>query len=216
MANLIIKSSADNLVLQGSDASPAITVGATGTTTFAENATLSGTANNLGTATAGTLSSGVTFPAGHVIQIENTLGYTNMNLDTAIDVAMEVTLSNVKASSHVYISYQVPFLINTGDTGSEGGEVYIYRDANSQSVGDAVSGTNIIASNASSTEAVGWCFKGAANVEIYTTESGSCIDENALTGTNVYKLCVSAYSNSAPVVCGHDGQLSITAMEIAR
>ena len=66
MANLIIKSSADNLVLQGSDASPAITVGATGTTTFAENATLSGTANNIGTTTAGTLSSGVTFPAGHV------------------------------------------------------------------------------------------------------------------------------------------------------
>ena len=55
MANLIIKSSADNLVLQGSDASPAITVGATGTTTFAENATLSGTANNLGTVTAGTI-----------------------------------------------------------------------------------------------------------------------------------------------------------------
>ena len=55
MANLIIKSSADNLVLQGSDASPAITVGATGTTTFAENATLSGTANNLGTVSAGTI-----------------------------------------------------------------------------------------------------------------------------------------------------------------
>ena len=43
MANLIIKSSADNLVLQGSDASPAITIGATGTTTFAENATFSAT-----------------------------------------------------------------------------------------------------------------------------------------------------------------------------
>ena len=42
MANLIIKSSADNLVLQGSDASPAITVGATGTTTFAEVATFTG------------------------------------------------------------------------------------------------------------------------------------------------------------------------------
>ena len=69
MANLIIKSSADNLVLQGSDASPAITVGATGTTTFAENATFSGTANNLGTTTAGTLTSGVTFPAGHVVQV---------------------------------------------------------------------------------------------------------------------------------------------------
>ena len=72
MANLIIKSSADNLVLQGSDASPAITVGATGTTTFAENATLSGTANNLGTSTAGTFTSGVTFPAGHVLQVLST------------------------------------------------------------------------------------------------------------------------------------------------
>ena len=56
MANLIIKSSADNLVLQGSDASPAITVGATGTTTFAENATLSGTANALGTVATANLS----------------------------------------------------------------------------------------------------------------------------------------------------------------
>ena len=73
MANLIIKSSADNLVLQGSDASPAITVGATGTTTFAENATFSGTANNLGTVTAGSIAGGsitsaTTFPAGHVIK----------------------------------------------------------------------------------------------------------------------------------------------------
>jgi len=57
MANLIIKSSADNLVLQGSDASPAITVGATGTLTFAENVTMSGTANNVGTVTAGTFNS---------------------------------------------------------------------------------------------------------------------------------------------------------------
>ena len=86
MANLIIKSSADNLVLQGSDASPAITVGATGTTTFAENATLSGTANNLGTSTAGTFTSGVTFPSGtgtatgHVLQsqyAERTATYSN-------------------------------------------------------------------------------------------------------------------------------------------
>jgi len=81
MANLIIKSSANDLVIQGSDESPAITVGATGTTTFAENATLSGTANALGTVTAGTLShgttlqgyvdssnTGVTFPTGHVLQ----------------------------------------------------------------------------------------------------------------------------------------------------
>jgi hypothetical protein len=79
MANLIIKSSANDLVIQGSDESPAITVGATGTTTFAENATLSGTANNLGTVTAGSIAGGsitsaTTFPSGtgtatgHVLQ----------------------------------------------------------------------------------------------------------------------------------------------------
>ena len=64
MANLIIKSSADNLVLQGSDASPAITVGATGTTSFAENVTMSGTANNIGTTTAGTYSGSFAGNAG--------------------------------------------------------------------------------------------------------------------------------------------------------
>ena len=60
MANLIIKSSADDLVLQGSDNSPAITVGATGTTTFAENATF---ASGKGM----TLTNSSTFPTGHVI-----------------------------------------------------------------------------------------------------------------------------------------------------
>ena len=62
MADLIIKSSTgsgNNLLIQGADSSPAITIAETGTTTFAENATLSGTANNLGTVTAGTLASTV-------------------------------------------------------------------------------------------------------------------------------------------------------------
>ena len=68
MANLILKASSGNsLVVQGGDASPAITVGNTGTTTFAENATLSGTANNLGTVTAGTIGPNVVFPSGHVV-----------------------------------------------------------------------------------------------------------------------------------------------------
>ena len=62
MANLIIKPSASgSLILQDEGGSPAITVGTTGLTTFAENATLSGTANNLGTVTAGTLGTGVDF-----------------------------------------------------------------------------------------------------------------------------------------------------------
>ena len=69
MANLIIKPSAGgDLVIKGSDDSPAITVGTTGTTTFAENATLSGTANNIGTVTAGTIGDEVNFPNKHVLQ----------------------------------------------------------------------------------------------------------------------------------------------------
>jgi hypothetical protein len=86
MADLIIKpstGSGNNLIIQGADTSPAITVSETGTTTFAEattlsgattcsttlgvtgNTTLSGTANNLGTVTAGTLGASVVFNDAH-------------------------------------------------------------------------------------------------------------------------------------------------------
>ena len=87
MANLIIKSSADDLVLKGSGQSGsdvAITIGATGTTTFAEaatmsgNVTMSGTANNLGT-----ISSATTFPAGHV---KNTW-YKGSSRSSGLDIA---------------------------------------------------------------------------------------------------------------------------------
>ena len=75
MADLIIKpSSGNNLVVQGGDSSPAITVGVTGTTTFAENATLSGTANVYGAGT---------FPAGHVVQ---TIMHVNTSQVTAISI----------------------------------------------------------------------------------------------------------------------------------
>ena len=84
MANLIIKSTANDLVIQGSDASPAITVAATGTTTFAEpatmsgtlgvtgNTTLSGTANALGTVTSANLSNtAIVYPDGHVLSVRS-------------------------------------------------------------------------------------------------------------------------------------------------
>ena len=67
MANLIIKSSADDLVLKGSGGNSAITVGSTG------NTTLAGTANNLGTVTAGTIGTGVTFPSGHILNTVQTV-----------------------------------------------------------------------------------------------------------------------------------------------
>ena len=62
MADMIIKpSSGNSLVFQDEGGDPALTVGTTG------NTTLAGTANNLGTATAGTIGTEVTFPSGHTI-----------------------------------------------------------------------------------------------------------------------------------------------------
>ena len=110
MANLIIKSSADNLVLQGSDASPAITVGATGTTTFAENMTLSGTANNLGT-----ISSATTFPAGHIIKTHK--------LTYRITSTQNIALSN----SNSVVTYSSPggAMEITGITATQGNLLHI-------------------------------------------------------------------------------------------
>ena len=66
MANLIIKPSAGGqLIIKDEGDSAAITVATNGTTTFAENATLSGSANNLGTVTTGSIGSAVTMPTGN-------------------------------------------------------------------------------------------------------------------------------------------------------
>ena len=68
MADLIIKpSSGNSLVFQDEGGDPALTVGTTG------NTTLAGTANNLGTSTAGTFTSGITFPEHHVIQVKSSV-----------------------------------------------------------------------------------------------------------------------------------------------
>jgi hypothetical protein len=72
MANLVIKpasGSTNKLILQNqTGAVDAITVEDSGATTLAGNVTMSGTANNLGTITAGT------FPAGHIVKV-TTFGF---------------------------------------------------------------------------------------------------------------------------------------------
>tara|TARA_R100001594_G_C3982112_1_gene250355 strand:+ start:42 stop:674 length:633 start_codon:yes stop_codon:yes gene_type:complete len=93
MANLIIKSSADNLVLQGSDASPAITVGATGTTTFAENATFSGTANVYGAGT---------FPTGMVLQVASDNYNASLETGGSATKLCEVSLVTKQANSKFF------------------------------------------------------------------------------------------------------------------
>jgi hypothetical protein len=108
MANLIIKSSADNLVLQGSDASPAITVGATGTTTFAENATLSGTANALGTVTTGNISnSAIVYPTGHIrFLATSALSNTGSSAVSRYTVA-DLSTGTFTAGSRILMQWQM-------------------------------------------------------------------------------------------------------------
>ena len=126
MADLIIKASSNNdLVIQGSDDSPAITIGDTGTTTFAENATMSGTANNLGTVTAGVLNSGVTGGSGlnasfklvkptgatgsNLIQIKTHTSTTELNresytFDAAYSVSTSITPKYSDSKLYVLVS----------------------------------------------------------------------------------------------------------------
>jgi hypothetical protein len=116
MANLILKASSGNsLVVQGGDASPAITVGNTGTTTFAENATFSGTANVYGAGT---------FPAGHIVQTSTlNKGSTNTNIGTgtATWTSTVITHAITPIYSNSAIIVHANFLAHMSDSSGDGG-----------------------------------------------------------------------------------------------
>ena len=117
MANLIIKpTSGGSLVLQDEGGSAAMTVAAAGTTTFAENATFSGTANNLGTVTAGTLGSAVVFPAGMMRFVTEI--YTN-TADTESQAGQVVTTGALAVTIGSKIRLQI--LIGFEDQDSDSG-----------------------------------------------------------------------------------------------
>ena len=140
MANLIIKSSANDLVIQGSDESPAITVGATGTTTFAENATLSGTANNLGTVTAGSIAGGsitsaTTFPVGHVVQtVSDSITGDGVSITQAVSTGyvradtMTKQITGVVSGNDVLITMNFGYEIGSNDA-ADGGAFCIFRES---------------------------------------------------------------------------------------
>ena len=119
MANLIIKSSADDLVLKGSGGNSAITVGTDGATTFAQNATLSGTANNLGTVTAGNISnSAIAYPAGHVVGSkvicdENLSSNIYTDSSIYVDTGLEIPYVTKRTSADSYLIYEMYYGIGT-------------------------------------------------------------------------------------------------------
>jgi len=79
MANLIIKpTSGGSLILQDEGGDAALTVGTTGSTTLA------GTANNIGTVTAGTLGSAVVPPANYIFKAYKTSSQTYTSAQFAL------------------------------------------------------------------------------------------------------------------------------------
>ena len=106
MANLIIKpADGGSLVLQDEGGDAALTVGTPGSTTLA------GTANNLGTTTAGTLSSGVTFPAGHVIQQVSSIYEPTTNIATTSTTfqasSLSLTITPTNAANDICMCFHV-------------------------------------------------------------------------------------------------------------
>ncbi len=223
MANLILKPSTGGVLKLQNDAGTvdalSVSTGgnltAAGTLGVTGNTTLAGTANNLGTSTAGTLSSGVTFPAGHIIQVKGTDNYHTQSFDTDEDVIIEVSLTNVLASS--YVSIFGSTTVNLADSAAVGFESYIYRKASTMgSAGTAVSGATKINATGGNSGAANFTYQDiSGNTTLYLQSSYWCIDESPSTGTNYYALVGSGYSSQTPAL-SHDGNSTIIVMEIAQ
>jgi len=190
MADLIIKSSTgsgNNLLIQGADSSPAITIAETGTTTFAENATLSGTANVYGQGT---------FPAGHVIQ-------TVTNSHTAQSVARATAsyaIATVSGGAQPYtgqitgvasnstVLVHMSWLAYMSTDGIDGTSWCLYREG------------TIIYQHTSGHQ---WYFGGSSITEpsqFYHPMSWSIMDTDPGTGTVNYYLGHRVYSSASSSV----------------
>ena len=109
MANLIIKpTSGGSLILQDEGGDAAVTVGTTGSTTLA------GTANNLGTVTAGsiaggTITSGTTFPSGHIIQVVQGSATASLELTSAsfVTTGLSAAITPTATSSKILVTYHI-------------------------------------------------------------------------------------------------------------
>ena len=116
MANLIIKPAGNgSLILQDEGGDAALTVGTTGSTTLA------GTTNNLGTVTAGTLGSAITFPAGHVVKVNafNDMTQTQVASGHTGAKLVEVTFTAKQTNSAYYFGMTV---FTSTDSSSDSGD----------------------------------------------------------------------------------------------
>jgi hypothetical protein len=114
MANLILKPSTGGVLKLQNDAGTvdALTISTGGNLTAAGNTTLSGTANNLGTVTAGSIAGGsitsaTTFPNGHVLQVKSlpygTEHSTGSTTFIAIDSSFKLAITPASTSNKVLV-----------------------------------------------------------------------------------------------------------------
>ena len=206
MGDLIIKpESGGSIKLQNNAGTNALVSDNSGNVTLAGNTTLSGTANNIGTVTAGNLSnSNIVYPAGHVIQVvENNHLPTVQVFDTDIDTVISVTITNVLASSICIIWAGATFRCqNTGDY--NGGEIYIYRGE-----------TNLLAGIGGNTDSMGFAYSNEPTSEFYWPVLHVLKDPTPGTGSNTYSLRASGYASHNMNIT-HDGQKQICVMEVAQ
>ena len=190
-----------------------------GSTTVLTDTTLANAVQDnvtrLGTVTAGNLShADIVYPAGHIIQVKGTDNYHTQTFDADDDIVVELSLTNVLASSHVAI--WTTMTISLDNANAEGFETYIFSHTVSMgSVGDDASNKRKInATGGNMGEATFSYTNHGGIVAWYLSTPYMCIDTAPATGNNFYALLGSAFDN-APVIT-HAGNCSILLMEIAQ
>ncbi len=182
---MIIKpSSGNSLVFQDEGGDAALTVGTTG------NTTLAGSANNIGTTTAGTLSSGVTFPAGHIIKATSNM-YNSAQSDNFGNSYATVTASgnnhwqgsitDVAANSWVWIVTTFTLRVESSST-SGGAGVKINRNLD----------TDLFP--VIEYDLYQWGSNSGSGISVPVTMSW--MDKTPITGTNTYYLKGMDYGGS--------------------
>ena len=210
MANLVIKpasGSTNKLILQNqAGAVDAITVNDTG------NTTLAGTANNIGTVTAGSIAGGnitsaTTFPSGtgaahgHVLQV--VYGYTETILsktsDTWEDLGLSATITPTSSSNHVLCTWVIQAHLYTTNSGFG---CRLWRDDGG--------GYDQIFASASAYDV--YKSGGGDNFRLHNTWTN--LDTPGVTVATTYKITVANYSASQVTYQDAANRSSLILMEV--
>jgi len=131
-------------IIKASDGGTAITLDTS------DNVTLAGTANNVGTVTAGTLGSNVVFPAGHIIQVVQATSNSTTALtgtQTSITATHLTKDIQITAGNKVRWTFSFPLRLGGNETANVDSQFFIYYKLDGGSFANALSasGANYVA-----------------------------------------------------------------------